>query len=322
MGNLAVRLQKRIEWDAAAMKATNAPEADPLIRKTYRDGLRHLMRRLQCSGNVAVLRACSGRLTSVLESCLIMPPSLHRLLIDPPGSGAWNMAVDETLLEWAAERGGCAWRFYQWSEPTLSLGYFQAFDADAEKDAEKSCVPVSAVVRRLTGGGAILHDRELTYSLVVPAGHALAARRETLYDAVHRSLIETLAGFGVTAVLCAPIRRALLAPILFLCFQRRASGDVLVGQTKIAGSAQRRRRGAVLQHGSVLLRRSPAAPRVAGLGRRCRRDRLRGPTRRGMAAAVGRSPGHRLAARPTHRTRAPPRRRTGRGPLRCRRLDE
>ena len=156
----------------------------------------------------AVLRACRDRLTSVFESCLIMPPSPHRLLIDPPGSGAWNMAVDETLLEWAAECGGCAWRFYQWSEPTLSLGYFQAFDA------EKSCVPFSAIVRRLTGGGAILHDRELTYSLVVPAGHALAARRETLYDAVHRSLIETLAGFGVTAALCAPIRRVLLVPIL------------------------------------------------------------------------------------------------------------
>lgn len=196
-----------------------------------------------------------------------MPPIAHRLLIDPPGSGAWNMAVDEVLLEWAAACGGCAWRFYQWSEPTMSLGYFQTYDA-RDKNAEKNCVPFSAfsaIVRRLTGGGAILHDRELTYSLVVPAGHPLAARRETLYNAVHRSLIETLAGLGVTAVPCAPDPTGLPRSESFLCFQRRAFGDVLVGQTKIAGSAQRRRRGAVLQHGSVLLRRSPAAPELPGL---------------------------------------------------------
>jgi lipoate-protein ligase A len=193
-----------------------------------------------------------------------MAPISQRLLIDPPCSGTWNMAVDEVLLEWAAEQGGCAWRFYQWSEPTLSLGYFQKYEA-RDKNAEKNCAPSSAIVRRLTGGGAILHDRELTYSLVVPAGHALAARRETLYDAVHRSLIETLAGFGVAALLCTPDPTGASHSEPFLCFQRRASGDVLVGQTKIAGSAQRRRRGAVLQHGSILLRRSPAAPELPGL---------------------------------------------------------
>ncbi len=183
-----------------------------------------------------------------------------RLLIDPPGDGAWNMAVDETLLEWAARENACCWRFYQWKEPTLSLGYFQEYAGRFEHPASRGC----PVVRRLTGGGAILHDAELTYSLVLPAGHPLTRRRESLYEAVHESLIETLADFGVVAALCRPSGgRPGEEPLL--CFQRRAAGDVLAGTTKVAGSAQRRRRGAVLQHGSVLLGRSPAAPELAAL---------------------------------------------------------
>ena len=60
-----------------------------------------------------------------------IPPSAFRLLLDPPAAGAWNMAVDEALLEAAAAEGQCTLRFYQWAEPTLSLGYFQAY-ADRE----------------------------------------------------------------------------------------------------------------------------------------------------------------------------------------------
>ena len=188
------------------------------------------------------------------------PPTECRLLIDPPGDGAWNMAVDETLLEWAARENACCWRFYQWREPTLSLGYFQEYGQRGDHPASRGC----PVVRRLTGGGAILHDAELTYSVVLPVGHPLAARRESLYAAAHESLVETLAGFGVAASLCRPAgRRPGREPLL--CFQRRARGDVLVGAIKVAGSAQRRRRGAVLQHGSVLLRRSPAAPELPAL---------------------------------------------------------
>jgi lipoate-protein ligase A len=184
-----------------------------------------------------------------------------RLLIDPPAPGAWNMAVDEVLLESSAEAAGCCWRFYQWDEPTLSFGYFQQYEERSEHAASRGC----PAVRRLTGGGAIVHDAELTYSLVVPGGHPLAAGRHGLYEAVHRSLIESLAEFGVAAVLCegSPHRGQDRQPLL--CFERRATGDVLVGPTKIAGSAQRRRRAAVLQHGSLLLRRSPAAPELAGL---------------------------------------------------------
>jgi hypothetical protein len=92
-----------------------------------------------------------------------------RLIIDPPQNGAWNMAVDEALLLDAIEDGSATLRFYQWSEPTLSLGYFQRYADRNQHHASRNC----AIVRRQSGGGAILHDRELTYSLVLPPGHPL-----------------------------------------------------------------------------------------------------------------------------------------------------
>ncbi len=97
-----------------------------------------------------------------------------RLLIDPPAPGAWNMAVDEVLLDWSAQSGGYAWRFYRWDEPTLSLGYFQPYEDRQRHPPSRAC----PAVRRATGGGAILHDAELTYSLAVPAGSPLANRRQ------------------------------------------------------------------------------------------------------------------------------------------------
>jgi len=193
-----------------------------------------------------------------------------RLLIDPPQNGPWNMAVDEALLETAAERGIGTLRFYEWQAPTLSLGYFQSL-TDREEHPPSSGCPV---VRRASGGGAILHDRELTYSLAIP-GLGTAAARE-LYDAMHQALIAALADLGVSARLyraaegcenaVRPERRGERRSEPFLCFQRRTCTDVVLGAAKIAGSAQRRRRGAVLQHGSVLLQRSPLAPELPGIG--------------------------------------------------------
>jgi lipoate-protein ligase A len=182
------------------------------------------------------------------------------------------MAVDETLLEAAANLGQCTLRFYQWAKPTLSLGYFQPYAERAGHEASRQ----SAIVRRTSGGGAIMHDFDVTYSLAVPERHPLAADRLRAYRVVHQTLIEVLAGFAIEATLfaagdnrlgcgetSAPSPAAQKEP--FLCFQRRASGDVLVGNAKIAGSAQRRSRGAVLQHGSILLARSHAAPELDGL---------------------------------------------------------
>lgn len=199
-------------------------------------------------------------------------PTDCRLIIDRPALGAWNMAVDEVLLADAAENGIATLRFYQWSEPTLSLGYFQRYEDRQPHAASRDC----AAVRRQSGGGAILHDRELTYSLALPAGHPLAQQAEKLYTAVHRAFIDVV---GVLIAgrdsrwACKLRERDSDRPTEvepFLCFQRRSRGDVVVfdekwSDWKVLGSAQRRRRGAILQHGSLLLEKSPAAPELAGL---------------------------------------------------------
>ena len=184
-----------------------------------------------------------------------------RFWVDEPRPGAWNMALDEALLESAAADGLATLRFYRWQEPTLSLGYFQRHQDRELHVASRGC----PLTRRQSGGGAIIHDQELTYSLALPGDHRLAAGAAALYDAVHESLIAALATFGVEARLCHQADDLPPTEQPFLCFQRRAAGDVLVGDAKIAGSAQRRRYGAVLQHGSVLLARSAAAPELPGI---------------------------------------------------------
>ena len=189
---------------------------------------------------------------------------------DLPARGSWNMALDEALLHRAAAGAPPVLRFYEWAEPTLSLGYFQRYVDRGFHPTSVSC----AVVRRATGGGAILHDQELTYSCVLPAGHPLGRRANDLYHAVHTSIVAVLAEFGLTANLveCAdqsPLtagcgtRNRDTEP--FLCFARRTPGDVLLDGWKIAGSAQRRHHGAALQHGSILFERSRFAPELPGI---------------------------------------------------------
>ena len=236
------------------------------------------------------------------------PPLPCRLLLDPATGGAWQMAVDEVLLETAASGGGASLRFYEWAEPTLSLGYFQQFDERSTHRATRDC----PLVRRQTGGGAILHDSELTYSLALPTDRGQIGVAARLYDVVHTALLDVLAGLGVEARLAGkspPPARSLAeaadpARVLatsssatispnrnyprqvsaakgeaFLCFQRRAAGDVLLGEAKICGSARRRHGNAVLQHGSLLLAASRLTPELPGLeeltGRRWSLDILR-----------------------------------------------
>lgn len=175
-----------------------------------------------------------------------------------PQSGAWNMAVDAALLARYLSGSRAAFRLYEWSEPTLSVGHFQQ---DREEiPAELADLPC---VRRLSGGGAILHDRELTYSCVVPARHPLAHQPLRLYDAMHARIIAILTEFGVSARLRGAEQARPGGP--FLCFARGDERDIVFGEHKIVGSAQRRRKGGVLQHGSLLLERSPFAPEFPGL---------------------------------------------------------
>jgi lipoate-protein ligase A len=195
-----------------------------------------------------------------------------RLIIDSPSPGTWNMAVDEALLAAAADEDVATLRLYQWSEPTLSLGYFQAHDARHQHAA--SCG--AAVVRRQSGGGAILHDRELTYSLSLPAANRFARQAELLDCAVHEAFVAVLAPLIAAGKPGCKLERRGKGSQLsaseepFLCFQRQACGDLLlVGDRppahKVLGSAQRRSRGAILQHGSLLLEQSPATPELPGL---------------------------------------------------------
>ena len=174
-----------------------------------------------------------------------------RLIIDGPQTGAANMAVDEMLLQSAAASGLSTLRFYRWAEPTVTLGYFQSF-ADGDQHASSRNCPR---IRRSTGGGAIVHDQELTYSLAIPLGDRWANSPQFWYDTMHQSLIDVLRPLGLDARQCRlGESRGSLGELRgespFLCFQRRALGDVLVGANKICGSAQRRQCRAMLQHGS------------------------------------------------------------------------
>lgn len=172
-----------------------------------------------------------------------------------------NMAVDEALLL-SAPRSGPTLHFYQWEQPTLSLGYFQSADERFQHGASSGC----PVVRRSTGGGAILHDQELTYSFVMPVSQQDKTAAQPLYYAFHETLVQALAKLNIeaTLVLQQPLQQIdQVEP--FLCFQRRTPGDVLMAGSKICGSAQRRQKEALLQHGSVLLRRSSFAPDLPGI---------------------------------------------------------
>lgn len=169
------------------------------------------------------------------------------------------MGVDEALLHSVATGSSPdTLRFYQWKEPTLSLGYFQSLSERHGHSASVAC----PVVRRSSGGGAILHDRELTYCLVMRVLDRYAS--QALYDAAHRSLLSVL----TTGAMDAELFEGQPSPAKgapFLCFQRRAQGDVIFHGTKICGSAQRREGCAVLQHGSLLLEKSACAPELPGI---------------------------------------------------------
>jgi len=173
------------------------------------------------------------------------------------------MARDEALLERVGQgESPATLRFYFWERPTISLGYFQAY-----ADYESLPPPAGelAVVRRTTGGGAILHDREITYSLSLPVAHALLEDGPTaLYARMHAAIIAAL-GPRVSAALrgCGQDDRAQRGP--FFCFARRHRDDVVLGGQKLAGSAQRRTRQAVLQHGSLILERRFAQQECAEL---------------------------------------------------------
>ncbi len=192
-------------------------------------------------------------------SDLSKPGAACRIIIDPPAPGPWNMAVDEALLESTRRRSQSTLRLYQWESATLSLGYFQSTADRVQHAASQHC----PLVRRHSGGGAIVHDRELTYCLTMPDPIGNARQAAQMVRTVHATLTKAFQNLGITAQLQDATHRQNPEP--FLCFQRRSEGDVVIGPTKVVGSAQRRQRGVLLQHGSILLESSTAAPELRGI---------------------------------------------------------
>jgi lipoate-protein ligase A len=180
-----------------------------------------------------------------------------RLILDPPASGSRNMAVDEVLLRTAAS-GQVTLRFYGWEPATLSLGYFQSHAARRDHAASHNL----PWVRRPSGGGAIVHESELTYSFAAPLVDRFAPPEQWVRW-FHESLRDALTDWNISAVLCPTPGRSHAPP--FLCFHRLGTHDLLVDGQKIGGSAQRRQRCAGLIHGSILLRSAVAAPEVPGI---------------------------------------------------------
>ena len=185
-----------------------------------------------------------------------MPPSL-RLLPFASADGATNMARDEAMLESAAERAVASLRFYTWREPTLSLGYFQA---GASRSAPRF-TPLSWV-RRSTGGAGIVHHRELTYSFALPAKAEWKSPTSWICR-FHQLLRDVLAERNVESRLVVRGEEQKFGE--FLCFLHHTAGDLVVSGSKVAGSAQRKLRGAILQHGSILLQASEHAPELPGI---------------------------------------------------------
>ena len=173
-----------------------------------------------------------------------------RLIHDAPSAGPVNMARDEALLALVGERRSPpTLRLYQWREPTISLGYFQRF---ADYEALPPPAGELPVVRRLTGGGAILHDLELTYSLTVPLDHPLLHDGPNrLYEIAHDAIIAAIRAQELSPARCGVSDDSGAAKGPFFCFARRHCFDVLLDGAKLVGSAQRRTRHAVLQHGSI-----------------------------------------------------------------------
>lgn len=187
--------------------------------------------------------------------------------LDPARSGSDNMAIDQQMLEKSDRDRQCYLRLYRWSEPTLSLGHFQRWEDRASHPSSANI----AAVKRASGGGAIVHDLEWTYAVAMPQlGHRLGASND-LYDTLHDCLVQLLRYSGWDARKWSKADQTACpshqtpTPQPFLCFQRRSCGDIVIGEHKVVGSAQRRLGTSVLQHGSILWRASPAAPELLGI---------------------------------------------------------
>jgi lipoate-protein ligase A len=180
-----------------------------------------------------------------------------RLLPYRVSDGASNMAADEVLLE-AAQGGTASLRFYGWTPATASVGYFQSYHL-LQSDPLLACLPF---VRRPSGGAALVHHHEITYALALPAG-APWQTCDSWLCRMHLIIAAALSDLGVSTASCSEQNPKDFPGLL--CFHHAAPGDLVITTAKVTGSAQRRQRAALLQHGSLLLAASPFTPGLPGI---------------------------------------------------------
>jgi lipoate-protein ligase A len=175
-----------------------------------------------------------------------------RLLLDPPQRGHINMQRDLELMEQVSVgESPPTLRIYQWSPAAVSIGYFQ--DEQEVVDADACRRLGIDMVRRPTGGRAVLHDDELTYSIIVPEAHPFIEGGGVVdaYRSISRGIITAFNLLGITASLTPEAAsRPGLSP--GSCFDTPSAYEIQVNGKKVVGSAQLRRDGIVLQHGAIL----------------------------------------------------------------------
>jgi lipoate-protein ligase A len=177
-----------------------------------------------------------------------------RLVVDGELPGAHNMARDMAMLEAVADGAASpALRLYGWDPPCLTLGRHQGLDA---ADLEFCRAEGIDVVRRPTGGRALLHHLELTYAVVAPVGRGpLPQALQEAYRGICGGLVRAVQALGIEAELTpGEVNLQLPGPRTTVpCFEAPAGGEVVVGGRKLIGSAMRAHGGAILQHGVILL---------------------------------------------------------------------
>jgi lipoate-protein ligase A len=170
------------------------------------------------------------------------------LVVEPDARrGSDNMAIDHALLR-AARDGAAFLRLYRWDPPCLSFGRNEPVSRRYDRDAIRRLG--LDTVRRPTGGRAVWHDAELTYAVAAPLG-MFGSLRES-YITIHTVLADALRALGAAVTLAAP-RGKVPSPAAGACFAEPVGGELVAGGRKLVGSAQVRERGALLQHGSILL---------------------------------------------------------------------
>lgn len=165
---------------------------------------------------------------------------------------AFNMAMDETLLNWHSKgKLPPIVRFYGWEPAGLSLGYFQK--TNGKIDVEAAHKYGAKLVRRLTGGRAVLHDQELTYSVLVSEEHERMPKTvKEAYLVISKGLLEGFKQLGLNAEFAIPEGK-LQTTDSAVCFEEPSWYELIVEGRKVAGSAQTRKKGVILQHGSIPL---------------------------------------------------------------------